>query len=306
MIYHGFQYPDFPSPSHPSLNISPKIQPKSSKRVLTSPSHQKVNPGAPLGGSITEYFPGTFNGTHFTAVDAAARIADFGKDNYAGQFFHGIPESEDPVFIGMCYISFIYVLPSSHLILSLRPSLQTPHHTTTPLLTTPKHLSSTTKEQEEKSKTNQPPSMVLQLAIRPNRPHRPPRKLALNHVPPPTHAPNPQRHPHRMVLRQHPLRPHPPPPHPKRTPPINPLPRKQHPHNILQHHPLRRIILQHQHHLPPFPLQNLPIQHPKHLVLLLPNPRVRHHRFLPWGRQSLLHLPIQHPRILSNKPFLHR
>jgi len=58
-----------------------------------------VNPGAPLGGSITEYFPGTFNGTHFTAVDAAARIADFGKDNYAGQFFYGVPESEDPVFI---------------------------------------------------------------------------------------------------------------------------------------------------------------------------------------------------------------
>jgi len=58
-----------------------------------------VNPGAPLGGSITQYFPGSFNGTHFTAVDAAARIADFGKDNYAGQFFYGIPETEDQVFI---------------------------------------------------------------------------------------------------------------------------------------------------------------------------------------------------------------
>ncbi|KAL2074502.1 hypothetical protein VTL71DRAFT_8280 [Oculimacula yallundae] len=58
-----------------------------------------LNPGAPLGGSITEYFPGSFNGTHFTAVDAAARIADFGKDNYAGQFFYGTPESQDPVFI---------------------------------------------------------------------------------------------------------------------------------------------------------------------------------------------------------------
>ncbi|MCJ1367149.1 hypothetical protein MMC16_006281 [Acarospora aff. strigata] len=51
-----------------------------------------INPGAPLGGSITEYFPGSFNGTHFTAVDAAARIADFGKDNYAGQFFYGVPD----------------------------------------------------------------------------------------------------------------------------------------------------------------------------------------------------------------------
>ncbi|OAA46162.1 invertase precursor [Metarhizium rileyi] len=56
-----------------------------------------INPGAPVGGSITEYFPGTFNGTHFEAADSAARIADFGKDNYAGQFFFGVPDNEDPV-----------------------------------------------------------------------------------------------------------------------------------------------------------------------------------------------------------------
>jgi beta-fructofuranosidase len=52
-----------------------------------------INPGAPLGGSIAHYLPGTFNGTHFTAVDAAARIADFGKDSYAGQFFYGYPKT---------------------------------------------------------------------------------------------------------------------------------------------------------------------------------------------------------------------
>ncbi|RSH82822.1 hypothetical protein EHS25_005812 [Saitozyma podzolica] len=46
-----------------------------------------INPGAPLGGSIDQYIPGQFNGTHFTAFDSAARIADFGKDNYAGQWF---------------------------------------------------------------------------------------------------------------------------------------------------------------------------------------------------------------------------
>ncbi|KAF4943529.1 hypothetical protein FSARC_14899 [Fusarium sarcochroum] len=56
-----------------------------------------INPGAPLGGSITEYYPGTFNGTHFEAVDAAARIADFGKDNYAGQWFYGLADDEYPV-----------------------------------------------------------------------------------------------------------------------------------------------------------------------------------------------------------------
>jgi len=58
-----------------------------------------INPGAPVGGSISQYFPGTFNGTHFTAVDAAARINDFGKDNYAGQFFYGIPSGDDAVSI---------------------------------------------------------------------------------------------------------------------------------------------------------------------------------------------------------------
>lgn len=58
-----------------------------------------INPGAPLGGSITQYFPGTFNGTHFTSVDSAARIADFGKDNYAGQFFNNIPGKEEQIFI---------------------------------------------------------------------------------------------------------------------------------------------------------------------------------------------------------------
>ena len=58
-----------------------------------------INPGAPLGGSITQYFPGYFNGTDFTAVDGAARIADFGKDNYAGGFFYGTPAGQNPVSI---------------------------------------------------------------------------------------------------------------------------------------------------------------------------------------------------------------
>ena len=58
-----------------------------------------INPGAPLGGSIAQYFPGTFNGTHFLPVDNAARIADFGKDNYAGQWFYGIPDTSPQVSI---------------------------------------------------------------------------------------------------------------------------------------------------------------------------------------------------------------
>jgi beta-fructofuranosidase len=58
-----------------------------------------INPGAPLGGSITQYFVGNFNGTHFEADDARTRLTDFAKDNYAGQFFYGIPADEDQIAV---------------------------------------------------------------------------------------------------------------------------------------------------------------------------------------------------------------
>ncbi|KAL8657215.1 MAG: hypothetical protein Q9226_002132 [Calogaya cf. arnoldii] len=75
-----------------------------------------INPGAPLGGSIGQYFPGTFNGTHFTPVDQAARIADFGKDNYAAQFFYGIPATSPQ--ISMAWASnwqYTQVVPTGQL-----------------------------------------------------------------------------------------------------------------------------------------------------------------------------------------------
>ncbi|KLU89857.1 inulinase [Magnaporthiopsis poae ATCC 64411] len=56
-----------------------------------------VQPGAPLGGSATQYFPGDFNGTHFTPWDGATRLAEFAKDNYAAQYFYGVPEGENAV-----------------------------------------------------------------------------------------------------------------------------------------------------------------------------------------------------------------
>jgi beta-fructofuranosidase len=39
-----------------------------------------INPGAPLEAAFSQYFPGIFNGSHFTAL-GGARIADFGNDN---------------------------------------------------------------------------------------------------------------------------------------------------------------------------------------------------------------------------------
>lgn len=59
-----------------------------------------VNPGAPLGGSVSQYFVGNFNGTHFTPVDGVTRLTDFSKDNYAGQFFYGIPATEKQISFG--------------------------------------------------------------------------------------------------------------------------------------------------------------------------------------------------------------
>jgi beta-fructofuranosidase len=58
-----------------------------------------INPGAPLGGSVTQYFIGHWNGTHFNTIDDATRLSDFAKDNYAGQFFYGIPEDQAQIDI---------------------------------------------------------------------------------------------------------------------------------------------------------------------------------------------------------------
>ncbi|KAI1632514.1 glycosyl hydrolase [Biscogniauxia mediterranea] len=59
-----------------------------------------VQPGAPLGGSITEYFAGDFNGTHFAPLDGATRLTDFAKDNYAAQYFYGTADGANPVSLG--------------------------------------------------------------------------------------------------------------------------------------------------------------------------------------------------------------
>ncbi|KAH7322941.1 glycosyl hydrolase [Stachybotrys elegans] len=94
--YHGLLGLQYECPNLVSL---PYVDESGERQEDVWAMFISINPGAPLGGSISEYYPGTFNGTHFEAFDAAARIADFGKDNYAGQFFYGVPEEEYPVFI---------------------------------------------------------------------------------------------------------------------------------------------------------------------------------------------------------------
>ncbi len=58
-----------------------------------------VNPGAPNGGSGTQYFIGDFDGTTFTSTQKETRWLDWGTDNYAGVTYNNTP-NKDRIFIG--------------------------------------------------------------------------------------------------------------------------------------------------------------------------------------------------------------
>ena len=51
-----------------------------------------INPGAPLGGSGTQYFVGEFDGNAFVPDAPVTRFADFGKDFYALQSYANAPD----------------------------------------------------------------------------------------------------------------------------------------------------------------------------------------------------------------------
>ncbi|BAT20450.1 levanase [Asaia bogorensis NBRC 16594] len=50
-----------------------------------------VNPGGPTGGSITQYFVGSFDGSRFTPDDTVIGLTDFAKDAYALQCYQNMP-----------------------------------------------------------------------------------------------------------------------------------------------------------------------------------------------------------------------
>ncbi len=58
-----------------------------------------INPGAPNGGSGTQYFIGDFNGETFTSDQKIPRWIDWGTDNYAGVTYNNAP-NDDRIFIG--------------------------------------------------------------------------------------------------------------------------------------------------------------------------------------------------------------
>ncbi len=58
-----------------------------------------INPGAPNGGSGTQYFVGNFDGTTFTSDHDDEKWIDHGTDNYAGVTYNNTP-NEERIFIG--------------------------------------------------------------------------------------------------------------------------------------------------------------------------------------------------------------
>jgi Beta-fructosidases (levanase/invertase) len=58
-----------------------------------------INPGAPNGGSGTQYFIGEFDGKTFTTDQKEPKWVDYGADNYAGVTYNNEPNG-DRIFIG--------------------------------------------------------------------------------------------------------------------------------------------------------------------------------------------------------------
>ena len=58
-----------------------------------------MNPGAPNGGSGTQYFIGDWDGTSFSTDQEGAKWLDWGTDNYAGVTYNNVP-GDDRIFIG--------------------------------------------------------------------------------------------------------------------------------------------------------------------------------------------------------------
>lgn len=58
-----------------------------------------INPGAPNGGSGTQYFIGDFDGKNFTTTQKDIKWIDYGTDNYAGVTYNNAPNGRR-LFIG--------------------------------------------------------------------------------------------------------------------------------------------------------------------------------------------------------------
>lgn len=78
-------------------DLFPLTAPESGKEVWVMII--SINPGAPNGGSGTQYFIGKFDGTTFTSEQKNTRWLDWGTDNYAGVSYNHVPNG-DRILIG--------------------------------------------------------------------------------------------------------------------------------------------------------------------------------------------------------------
>jgi len=61
-----------------------------------------INPGAPQGGSATQYFVGEFDGSTFVPDDGGTRFMEFAKDAYAMQTYNNLPTDD---VVGITWLS---------------------------------------------------------------------------------------------------------------------------------------------------------------------------------------------------------
>lgn len=71
-----------------------------------------INPGSPMGGSVTQYFIGDFDGAVFTPSDAILRLTDFAKDAYAMQVYSGLQPGEAVTLAWMGNWQYCQELPT--------------------------------------------------------------------------------------------------------------------------------------------------------------------------------------------------
>jgi fructan beta-fructosidase len=73
-----------------------------------------INPGGPNGGSATQYFTGKFDGHKFVSDGNNVKWVDWGRDNYAGVTWSGIPGTDGRrLFLGwMSNWNYATVVPT--------------------------------------------------------------------------------------------------------------------------------------------------------------------------------------------------
>lgn len=71
-----------------------------------------INPGAPNGGSGTQYFVGDFDGTRFTTDQNESKWIDLGTDNYAGVTYNGLGDDKRVIIGWMSNWSYAQETPT--------------------------------------------------------------------------------------------------------------------------------------------------------------------------------------------------